>query len=431
MYHCRPDLASGATTAPDTAPAPPPCGARRASLSLGALFLASFVVGTAELMMVGVLPLVAEDLGVPIGSTGALVSTYALGIAVGGPLLTFATMRLPRRLMLRVSFAAYVAGNLLAALAAGFGLLVVARAVTGTLHGLFVGVALGVAPALVTPERTGRAVSMIVGGVSVATALGVPLGTWIGQTLGWRASFFAVVGLGAVALAAVFWFVPSTQITGSTDLRFQSRHALAPRVLAVLAMGLLVMTGQFTALTFLSPFLAEVTGLAPGTIAFYLLIYGMATALGTLLVGGWAADRNPNAAFMVGAAVLVASFALLWVGGASPVVVAVGLFGWGVAGFAIVPSFQTRAVTLAGPGRDLAATLPPSALTAGVALGAVVAEWGIAAFGPQAPMLIAGGTCLVVIPLFYATTFLRVPDPDGTVPDAAVRPAEPAPAEQQ
>ncbi|MDT7579608.1 MAG: transporter, family, inner rane transport protein [Pseudonocardiales bacterium] len=426
MYHCRPDVAPGA---PDTAPA---CSGRRSSLSLGALFLASFVVGTAELMMVGVLPLVADDLGVPIGSTGALVSTYALGIAVGGPLLTFATMRLPRRLMLRASFAAYVAGNLLAALAAGFGLLIVARVLTGTLHGLFVGIALGVAPALVTPERTGRAVSMIVGGVSVATALGVPLGTYVGQTLGWRASFFGVVGLGAVALAAVFWFVPSTQMTGSTNLRFQVRYALAPRVLAVLAAGLLVMTGQFVALTFLSPFLAEVTGIASGTIALYLLIYGVATALGTLLVGGRAADRNADAAFLVGTAILVASFALLYIGGASPVLVAVGLFGWGLAGFAIVPSFQTRAVSLAGPGRDLAATLPPSALTAGVALGAVIAEWSIAAFGLRAPMFIAGVTCLVVIPLFYATTFLKAPEADGAGEEREpARAPEPAPAEQQ
>lgn len=428
MYHCRPDVARGAGTDGSGTAAEPPCDRRRGNMALLALFLAAFVVGTAELMMVGVLPLVADDLGVSLGTAGALVSSYALGIAVGGPVLTSLTMRLPRRLMLRVAFAAYVVGNLLAALSASFGLLVVARVLTGSLHGLFIGIALGVAPVLVTPERMGWAISIVLGGVSVSTALGVPLGTFVGQVLGWQASFLAVVALGAVALVAVFWLVPEVQIAGAGDLRSQARYALAPRVVAVLLVGLLAMSGQFAALTFLNPFLTEVTGLSAGTLTIYLLIFGAATSVGTLLLGGRAADRNANAAFLAGTAVLVGAFALLYLAGTSPVLVAVALVAWGVSGFAIIPSLQYRVVSLAGPGRDLASSLPASALTAGIALGSTVAGWGISAYGPTAPVLIAGVTCLAVLPLYYLTTFIRVPDDDR---QDAPAPAAPEHAEQQ
>jgi DHA1 family inner membrane transport protein len=355
------------------------------------------------------------------------VSSYALGIAIGGPVLTFATMRLPRRLMLRAAFAAYVLGNLLAALSASFGLLVAARVITGSLHGLFIGIALGVAPVLVSPDRMGWAISLVLGGVSVSTALGVPMGTYIGQFLGWQASFLAVVVVGAVALAGIFVLVPDVQTAGATDMRSQTRYALAPRVLAVLLTGLLAMGGQFAALTFLNPFLTQVTGLSESTTALYLLIFGVATSVGTLAVGGRAADRNANLAFLVGTAVVVAAFALLFVGGGSPVLTAVGLVAWGVAGFAVIPSLQYRVVSLAGPGRDLASALPASALTAGIALGSTVAGWGISAFGPRAPVLIAGITGLAVLPLFFATTFLRPPEPER----APQAPPVPEPAEQQ
>lgn len=403
----------------------PPPQERRTTLSLAALFLAAFVAGTAELVVVGVLTLVAGDLEVDVAVAGVLVTSYALGIAVGGPALTFLTIRMPRRTLLRVAFALYLVGNLLAAMAATFGLLVLARAVTGVLHGLFVGVALGVAAALVPRERMGQAIGVVLGGIAMSTAFGVPLGTLIGQSFGWQETFLSVVGLGVVALVGLVVLVPHVELTGTGGGGDQARWALAPRVLLVLLTGFLVMGGQFAALTFLTPFLEEVTGATAGAVTIYLMVYGVASAAGTLL-GGRAADRNANLTLVLATIVVVLSLGAMYLGGASPVIVSICLVTWGLAGWGLVPSLQYRTVVLAGPGRDLAATLPASATTGGIAVGAVLGGWGIASFGPSAPVLVAAVACLVVLPLVLLSTRLTPPAEPGPA-DAA--PADPAPAD--
>jgi DHA1 family inner membrane transport protein len=381
---------------------------RNPNLALSALFLAAFVVGSAELLVVGVLTLVADDLSVSEQTAGLLVTSYALGIAVGGPLLSSVTIGLPRRALLRVAFAAYIAGNLLASFSGSFALLVVARAVTGSLHGLFVGTALGIAASLVPPARMGQAISLVLGGIAVSTAFGVPLGTLIGQSFGWRASFLSIFVLGLVALVGIVVLVPRTEKAGAGELASQAHSALAPRVLLVLLTGFLVMGGQFAALTYLTPFLQQVTGLSGGSITIFLMIYGIATAIGTL-VGGRVADRNANLGLVVGTIVVVVSLGAMYLVGSSPVLVGVCLVFWGMAGFGLVPSLQYRTVTLAGDGRDLAATLPASATTGGIALGSVLGGWALSSFGPASPVLVAAIACVVVLPLAYATTFLKAP----------------------
>ncbi|MFC9288595.1 MFS transporter, partial [Streptomyces sp. NPDC057052] len=346
-----------------------PSAVRRPGPALAALFLAAFVMGSAELVVVGLLKLVAGDLAVSVDTAGTLVTAYALGICVGGPLLTALTIRIRRRTLVWTSLAGYVAGNLLAALAPGFGTLLAARAVTGALQGLFLGTAFTVAAALVPPERTGRAISAVFGGIAVSTALGVPLGTLAAQHLGWRAAFTAVVVLGALALLATAVCVPPVDGSGTGGLWAQSRHALAPRVLAVLGVGFLLLGGQFAAFTYITPFLEDVTGVSGTWLTVFLFAYGAATA-GTF-VGGWAADRDAARTLVAANLALVVALAVLHVAGASRVLVALALVLWGVVGFGLVPSLQYRVGLLAGPGRDLAATLPASAVNAGIAIGAV------------------------------------------------------------
>lgn len=381
---------------------------RPASRALAALFAAAFVVGSAELVVVGVLTLVSEDLSVSVAGAGGLVTAYALGIAVGGPLLTSLTIALPRRGLLRSAFAVYLAGNLGAAVASSFQMLVIARLVTGALHGLFIGVALGVAASLVPPERMGRAIAMVLGGIATATAFGVPLGTFIAQHAGWRSTFYAVVIAGVVALGVLLMTVPSTARAGSRGWASQARYAAAPRVLVVLAAGFLIMGGQFAALTFLTPFLEQVTRLSPPQITLFLLLYGVAAAGGTLL-GGRAADRNANASMLIGSVIVVLSLMLLRVAGSSPTLTAGALVAWGVAGWGLVPALQYRTVSLAGPGRELAATLPASATTGGIAVGATLGGWALSRFGAPGPILIAAIACAVVVPLIVFTTRLKPP----------------------
>src|SRR5690606_36590718 len=170
----------------------PSGGGRGNRLALATLGLGAFVIGTAELVSVGVLTLIADDLGISEGTAGLLVTAYALGIALGGPLLTAATMRLPRRTLLWLTLAVFVAGNVGAVAGTVFGLVFVARLLCGALHGLFVGAATTVATGLVAPEHRGQAVGLVFGGISVATVLGVPVGTVLGQNLGWQATFLGV-----------------------------------------------------------------------------------------------------------------------------------------------------------------------------------------------------------------------------------------------
>jgi MFS transporter, DHA1 family, inner membrane transport protein len=382
----------------------------RTNLALGALFLGAFVVGSAELVVVGILNLIAGDLSVSISTGGTLVTTYALGIAIGGPLLTAVSIKFGRRPLLLVTLGAYVLGNVLAALAVNFGMLLFARVLTGSLHGLFIGVAFAVGAGLLPPERMGRAISVVFGGIAVATALGVPLGTLVGQAWGWQASFIGIVIAGAVAVVLMLVFVPDVPNSGIGGFSAQARHALAPRVLAVLGLGFLTMGGQFAALTYLQPFLADVTGISGSMISIFLLVYGIANAVGAFL-GGAAADRNAGRTLVVASIVLVVALGVLYVGGSSPIVVALALGMWGLVGFGLVPSLQYRVVSLAGPGRDFAAMLPASAVTAGIAFGALVGGWAVGRSGASAAVLTGLVLTALAVPAAWATGFLKLPAP--------------------
>lgn len=396
-----------------------PPAVRRPGPALAALFLAAFVMGSAELVVVGLLRLVAGDLAVSVDAAGALVTAYALGICLGGPLLTALTIRVRRRTLVRASLAGYVAGSLLAALAPGFGTLLAARAVTGALQGLFLGTAFTVAAGLVPPERTGRAISVVFGGIAVSTALGVPLGTLAAQHLGWRAAFTAIVVLGALSLLATAVCVPPGDGSGTGGLWAQSRHALAPRVLAVLGVGFLLMGGQFAAFTYITPFLEDVTGVSGTWLTVFLFAYGAATAAGTF-VGGWAADRDAARTLVTANLALVAALAVLHVAGASRVLVALALVLWGVVGFGLVPSLQYRVGLLAGPGRDLASTLPASAVNAGIAVGAVAGGAAVSHGGARDAVLTGLLVCAAALPATWASGRLRPvaagrrPAPAGT-----------------
>ncbi len=387
----------------------------QAGVSLWTLFLGAFVVGSAELVVVGILTLIARDMAVSISTAGTLVTAYALGVSAGGPILTAVSIRLGRRLLLRLALAVYVAGNVLAVAAVNFGVLLLARMLTGALHGLFIGVAFAVAAGLVAPERQGRGISMVLGGIAVSTVLGVPLGTLIGQELGWQAPFAAIVVLGLVALVATL-VIPPVPNTGSGGFAAQARHALAPRVLAVLGLGVLIMGGQFATLTYLALFLEQVTGVPGPAVSVFLLAYGIANAVGTF-AGGWAADRNAARTLVLANMLLVLALGALYLAGSVPIVVAVALCVWGLAGFGLVPSLQYRVVSLAGPGRDFAATLPASAVTAGIALGALAGGWAVSNHGASAAALAGLVICAAALPASWAAGFLK-PQPRGEQPSA-------------
>lgn len=377
----------------------------RGNLALIALFLATFVLGSTELVVVGVLDLIAADTGVTVSTAGTLVTAYALGLCLGGPALTAATIRLPRRTLLWVCMLVFLLATLAMVVTTSFALLLVARAVAGALHGAFVGVAFAAVAALLPVERLGRGIAVVLGGIAVSTAMGVPIGTLVGRSLGWRGAFMAIVAVGVIVLAGLLLAIPAIAAPAGGEaagLRAQVRSAFAPRVLAMLAIGVLLLGGQFTVFTYITPFLLQVTAISDSAVSGFLLAYGVATAIGTF-AGGWAADRDAPRALLAANVVLVLALGLLYLTGTIPVLTALALLVWGLAGFGLVPALQYRVATLAGPARDLAASLPASAVNAGIAAGALLGGWALTSSGLSAVVVAGLLMCLACLPLTWLT----------------------------
>ena len=379
----------------------------RANLVLATLFLGMFVLGSAELLVVGVLDLIAADLQVSIPAAGTLVTAYALGLAIGGPVLTMLTIRLDKRTVLVGALVLFILANLVAVLTTSYGLFLVARVLTGAFQGLFIAAAFGTGISVVPPQRMGRAISVVVSGVTVSAALGVPLGTLVGQVLGWRGSFTAIVVLSVVALIATFALVPSVPGAGGGTGN-QARYAFAPRVLAVLALHVLVFASVFAALTYIVPFLQSVAGVSGALISVFLLAYGVATAVGSF-GGGRFADRNAARTLIVASIGVAVSLLALYLGGAIAVLagaafVALGLFGMGMA-----PSLQYRVVSLAGPGGELAQSLPASAVNVGIAFGSFAGGVAIGTFTASSAVLTGLVIAVIAIVVAWATSNLTPP----------------------
>jgi DHA1 family inner membrane transport protein len=371
------------------------------------LFVGAFVMGTSELLVVGVLDLVADDLSVSVSAAGTLVTGYAVGLGIGGPLLTALTIRLNKRAVLCGALALSVACNLIVAVSASYDLTLVARCLTGAFAGLFDATAFAVGIAVVPPARAGRALAVVISGVAVSAAIGVPLGTLLGQALGWRGSYAVIVALLAITLFATVAMVPSVPSTGG-GVGNQARYAFAPRVLAVLVLCALVFGSTFAALTYIVPFLQEVTGVSDTLISVFLLAYGAATAVGSF-GGGRLADWNAGRTLIMGTIGGAGSLAALYLFGANPFLVAVLLMALGVFSMGLGPSLQYRVVALAGPGEQLAQSLPASAINLGIAFGSFAGGVALGAFTTSAAVLTGLAIAIVAVPIAWATSRLNPP----------------------
>jgi MFS transporter, DHA1 family, inner membrane transport protein len=397
--------------------------AARTNLALAALFLGMFVLGSAELLVVGVLNLVAADLQVSIPAAGTLVTGYALGLAIGGPILAALTIKLDKRTVLIGTLVLFILGNLVAVWTATYGPFLAARVITGALQGLFIAAAFTAGISVVPPERMGRAISVVVSGVAVSAALGVPLGTLVGQALGWRGSFTAVVVLAVLALIATAALVPSVPSTGG-GAGNQAKYAFAPRVLAMLLLNCLVFASLYAALTYIVPFLESVTGISGALLSVFLLAYGVATAIGSF-GGGRFADKNAARSVIVATVGVAVCLLALYLVGTVPFLVALVLLAWGLFAFGMVPSLQYRVISLAGPGGALAQSLPASAANVGIAFGSLAGGAAIGSFTASAAVITGLIIAVITIPVAWATSLLKPPVIDETTEPTA---AESAPA---
>ncbi|WP_420009021.1 MFS transporter [Xanthomonas sacchari] len=353
------------------APPPQQPAAGRTPLALYALTAGAFGIGTTEFVIMGLLLQVAADLRVGVPAAGLLISGYALGVFLGAPLLTVASRRWPRKRVLLALMLVFTAGNLACALAPSYAALMAARVVTSLAHGTFFGVGAVVATTLVPPQRKASAISTMFTGLTVATLLGVPAGAWLGLHDGWRATFWAVAGIGALATVVIAALVPADRAAPATvPLREELRAVGRAPVLLGLATTVLGYAGVFAVYTYVQPLLTQVTGVADSAVSPLLLVFGVGMIVGNLL-GGRLADRRPRQALPLSLGVLAVVLAALTLALPSAPAMALGIGLLGVAAFATVAPLQVWVLGKAGEaGRHLASSLNIGAFNLGNALGA-------------------------------------------------------------
>lgn len=355
-------------------------------VALYALTAGAFGIGVTELIIMGLLLEVGSDLGVSISAAGLLISGYALGVVAGAPLLTALSARWPRKATLLVLMVIFTLGNLACALAPDYTTLMIARVLTAFAHGTFFGVGSVVATSLVAADRRASAIAIMFTGFTVATILGVPFGTWLGQAMGWRAAFWAVTAVGLVALLIIALFVPrDREKPAPSSLREDFRVLGRPAVLLGLLTTVLGFGGVFTVFSYIAPLLTRVSGFGEAAVSPVLLVFGAGLVLGNLL-GGRLADRRLLPALLGSLVALALVLGLMgWVLENQAAMIAF-TFLLGAAGFATVPPLQIWVLEKAeGAGQSVAASFNIAAFNLGNALGA----WLGGSVIDQGPGLIA------------------------------------------
>lgn len=342
-------------------------------LPLIALFLAAFAFGTAEFVIAGILPDVAAGLDVSIPVAGYLISGYAIGIAIGGPLLAVATKKMTRKALILLLGGIFILGQAFCALAPNFEMLMLARVLVSVVHGTYFGIAAIVAVSIVSPEKRGFAVALILSGLTVSNILGVPGGTAIGNALGWRATFWAVGIIGLVATLAVAFFLPRNAAAETTSGSFAREFKVLGRqqIVASLFIVILVMIGQYSLFTYITPLLTNVTGIETGTVPWLLLLYGVGSTIG-VFIGGRLADWKLMPSLVAILALQAVMFVTIYFVSPYPIVMAVATILWGGVNFAFGSPVQSRVLAWAADAPNLASALIPTGFNIGIAIGAVL-----------------------------------------------------------
>jgi len=346
-------------------------------LALWALTLSAFAIGTTEFVIVGLVPTIAADLGVSLPSAGLLVSLYAVGVAIGAPILTALTGRWNRKIVLMSLMGLFVMGNLLAWQAPSYETLILARILTGLAHGVFFSIGSMIATSLVSKEKEASAIAIMFTGLTVALVTGVPLGTWIGQHFGWRATFLVVSVLGLIALIGSAILVPKN-LKKSIPATFkeQLQVIVKPQLLLVYLMTILGYGGTFTAFTYLAPILEQQTKFAPSAIGLIMLVYGVSVAIGNIWGGKLADKRGPISALSIIFSALSVILLLFTFTMQSKIAAVLTILVWGAFAFGNVPGLQIYVVKQAEKytpnAVDVASGLNIAAFNIGIALGSII-----------------------------------------------------------
>lgn len=370
---------------------------------LVALAVGAFGIGVTEFAPMGMLPNIAQDLGVSIPAAGLLVSAYALGVLLGAPLMTLTTGKIPRRSLLIGLMAIFTLGNVMSALATGYYDLLFARVVTSLNHGAFFGVGSIVAASVVAPDKRAGAVAAMFTSLTLATIGGVPLATWFGELLGWRTAFWGISGLGVVTMAALWFALPNLPLAKSEGVLAEIKVLGRGPVLAALALTVVGSSAMFTVFTYIVPILSSETHASTAFITGMLVLFGVGLTLGNMW-GGKSADRSIDRTLIVSLSVLILVLLAFTILMRWPVPAAMSILIWGIASFAVVPPLQMRVMEAAKGAPNLASAVNIGAFNLGNAIGAAVGGAVINA-GLGYPAISLAGAAMAGLGLLMVLTF--------------------------
>ncbi|MGW2520252.1 MFS transporter [Streptomyces sp. NPDC001617] len=376
-------------------------------LALLALAIGAFGIGTTEFVITGLLPEVAGSFGVSIPTAGLLVTGYALGVMFGAPLMAVLGTKVSRKRMLMLLMGLFIAGNLLSAVAPTFAVMLIGRVVASLTHGAFFGIGSVVAADLVASDRKAGAIAMMFSGLTVANVVGVPLGTFVGQHAGWRATFALVAGLGVVGLLGVAVLVPEMPRPEGVHLRHELAAFKNAQVLLAMAMTVLGFGGVFAAITYIAPMMTHVAGFANDSVTWLLVLFGLGMVGGNL-VGGRFADRALMPMLYVSLGGLVTVLALFTLTAHHKALAAATIVLIGALGFATVPPLQKRVLDHASGAPTLASAVNIGAFNLGNALSAWLGGLVIAAgLGYTAPNWVGALMALAALFLAFGSAVLE------------------------
>ncbi|BBC94471.1 MFS transporter [Streptomyces rochei] len=382
-----------------------PSAERGSGWALTVLTLCAFTLGTGEIMIAGLLPEIADDAGVSLSTAGLLVSSFALTVVIGGPVLALTTGRARRRRLLIALMLTYVLGNVISAVAPSFWLLATGRIVAALAHSALMPLFFGIAADVVPPDKRGMAVARVSLGFSLAMIAGLPIGTALGQWLSWHATFWAIAALTLAATVPVAALAPDTPgISEAEDQgRLRELRVLGDRrVQVVTGITALAAAASFTAYTYVTPLLTDTVGFGESTVTVLLLLFGIGGTVGNL-IGGRLTDRSVLGAIALSVAALAVSLLLLGASTGVKVVAVAFLFLFGAAYYAVIPAVNTRLLDVASrQARTLALTVQSSAFNLGTALGGwlggrVIAEGAGLRWLPVVGSLVALAALLLAV----------------------------------
>ncbi|MFJ8948315.1 MFS transporter [Streptomyces sp. NPDC102395] len=360
----------------------------------------TFLMGTTEFVIAGLLPEIAADLNVSVSHAGLLITAFAVGMIVGGPTMAMATLRLPQRHTLIGALAVFALGHAVAALSTSFTIVLTARVITALATGAFWAVGFVIATTAAGPERSTRAVGVMMGGLTLANVIGVPIGSFVGHYTGWRGPFWALAVLAALAAAFVGRFLPRTEQRAEVSVRAEVRSLRQGRLWLALSAAVLIMGGVLATYTYITPLLTDRAGIPAGAVPLVLIAFGLG-ALGGTAIGGRLGDRRPMVTTITAAAATSLILLALVPASNSPVAAVILVFGMALAGFTVNPVVTSLAVRFAGDAPTLTSALTTSGYNTGIAAGSLVAGRALdSSLGLTGPALVgAVFAALTLLPL--------------------------------